>query len=449
VLVVHCFFPDHFYGTETYTLELARNLRDLGHDPVILSAIFPGETAGPEILSTYEYDNISVYCINKNLHPNTRVKDTYYQPELKDFYRDLFSRLQADIVHVTHLINHTAVILEVLAELNLTVVATMTDFFGFCFNNKLEAANGSLCTGPDRWRTNCLACALKAQAQNPGASRRHRAAGVWPLSYMSALALNLLRRFPGCRTGPIAGFVLDITLRPDILAHYYRTYRATIAPTNFSRDVYIRNGLEAPMRKIHFGVDIARTPKPIRPATAPLRFGYVGQIAPHKGVDVLIEAFCLAQQEGASLEIFGPEDQDPTYMAKLRTMAQHRNIHFRGTFPKERMAEIFAGLDFLVIPSRWYENSPLVLLNSLATHTPVVISDVKGMTEFVKPGENGYIFRRGSASSLAQILQSILDGPQKARAMSSTTTYEKTTRAMTEEVIELYQRVKAENALIV
>lgn len=448
-LVVHCFFPAHFYGTETYTLELARNLRDLGHDPLVISAVFPGEPADPEIFSYYEYENIPVYCINKNRFPNTRVKDTYYQPELKDFYRDLFSRLQPDIVHVTHLINHTAVVLEVLAELNLPVVTTMTDFFGFCFNNKLEAANGSLCTGPSASRTNCLACLLKARAQNPGITWVDRAAGTWPLSYMTGLGLNLLRRSPGLRAGRIAGFVLDVTLRPDILTRYYNTYRAAIAPTDFLRDAYIMNGLQTPIHKIHFGVDIARAPKPMQNANVPLRFGFIGQIAPHKGVDILIDAFCRLQKEGTSLDIFGPEDQDPAYMNTLRAMTQGHDIHFRGTFPKEQMAEIFAGLDFLVIPSRWYENSPLVLLNSLATHTPVIIANVKGMTEFIELGKNGYIFRRGSAESLAKVLRSIVDDPQKARAMSSTTTYEKTTRTMTKEVIELYHVVKAERTVTV
>ncbi len=448
-LVVHCFFPAHFYGTETYTLELARNLRDLGHDPLVISAVFPGEPADSEILSNYEYENIPVYCVNKNRFPDTRVKDTYYQPELKDFYQDLFSRLQPDIVHVTHLINHTAVILEALAELNLPVVATMTDFFGFCFNNKLEAANGSLCAGPSRSRTNCLTCLLKARAQNPGMTRVDRAAGIWPLSYMTALGLNLLRRFPGFRTGRIAGFVLDVTLRPDILARYYKTYCAAIAPTDFLRDAYIMNGLQTPIHKIHFGVDIPRTPKPMPQANSPLRFGFIGQIAPHKGVDILIDAFCRLQKQGASLDIFGPEDQDPVYMKTLRTMAQGHDIRFRGTFAKERMAEIFAGLDFLVIPSRWYENSPLVLLNSLAAHTPAIVADVKGMTEFVKPGENGYIFRRGSATSLAKVLRSIVDDPQTAKAMSLTTTYEKTTRAMTEEVIKLYHALKTERTVTV
>ena len=55
-LFVHCFFPNHFYGTETYTLELARNLLALGHQPIVVTAIFPGEPTTGRILSTDQRD---------------------------------------------------------------------------------------------------------------------------------------------------------------------------------------------------------------------------------------------------------------------------------------------------------------------------------------------------------------------------------------------------------
>ena len=58
------------------------------------------------------------------------------------------SEIEPDIAHVTHLINHTSAILEVLNEFKVPTVATLTDFFGFCFNNKLEKYDGSLCVGP-------------------------------------------------------------------------------------------------------------------------------------------------------------------------------------------------------------------------------------------------------------------------------------------------------------
>ena len=76
-LFVHCFFPDHFYGTETYTLELAKHYRSMGVDARVVSAIFPGEPVAPDLITRYEFQGIPVTCIDKNRLPDNRVKDSY------------------------------------------------------------------------------------------------------------------------------------------------------------------------------------------------------------------------------------------------------------------------------------------------------------------------------------------------------------------------------------
>jgi glycosyltransferase involved in cell wall biosynthesis len=443
-LLVHCFFPAHFYGTESYTLELAKNLRTLGHTPVIITAVFPGEPGKNQEISFYEYEGLPVFCIDKNYYPNTRVKDTYYQPELRDLFRPLLQQIQPDILHVTHLIQHTGVALEVAAELGIPAIATFTDFFGFCFNNKLQAADGSLCRGPNRTRTNCLACLLKARGDNPTADRIDRIFGTYPLSRVAASSLNQARRIPGLSKGKLAGFVLDITRRPDILAECYSLYRAAIAPTRFLRDAYLANGFRAPLHLIPFGVDSASAPRKGHAPGAPVRFGFIGQITPHKGVDILVRAFTRLPSGAAELHIFGPSDQDPEFMAELQTEAASFAVRFRGTFPREKISDIFSELDVLVIPSRWYENSPLVLLSALASQTPVVVSDVEGMTEFVEEGKNGWIFPRGSVDRLEQILRRV--SPAEISKVASTTLYHRTTHAMAVEVLQVYEAVMGKSA---
>jgi len=115
-------------------------------------------------------------------------------------------------------------------------------------------------------------------------------------------------------------------------------------------------------------------------------------------------------------------------------------IEFMGTFEQSRTAEIFSGLDLFVIPSRWYENSPLVLLNSFATHTPVLVSDVEGMTEFLTEGENGFSFKRGNAIDLAEKLAHVIQTPNLLSQLSATTEYLRTTEVMAKETFNLYQQ---------
>ncbi len=439
-LFVHCFFPAHFYGTETYTFELARNLRLLGHQPVVVTAVFSGELPQETFIRRYEYAGIQVVSVDKNQLPNTRVKDTYYQAEMAPVLDAVLDEIAPDVVHITHLINHTAVLLEVLTRRGLPVVATFTDFFGFCYTNKLEAHDGSLCAGPGTPAINCLACRIKAGAAQ--STKLHAAIARRPLgSALTAHLLYSLQRLPVLDRGHLAGLVQDVVQRPRILMSLYQHIHHAIVPTAFIQDAYVRNGFAGAVTRIPFGVDIDRADK-IHQNARPLVLGFVGQLMAHKGPDLLIDAARIALHPGKyEIRLYGSEDQDPAYTARLKQIAAGLPVNFMGTFPATRMREVLDDMDVLVIPSRWYENSPLVLLNALSSHTPVIVSDVAGMTEFVREGVNGYAFARGSSMALADVLRHI-DGDRDAlRTLSTSTRYEVTTLAMTEQTLEVYADV--------
>lgn len=439
-LFVHCFFPAHFYGTETYTLQLAKRLRESGIDVVVVSAIFPGEPRQPSSIERYEVEGIPVISFDKNDRPNTRVKDTYYQDAMREPLTTLLAEERPDLIHVTHLVNHTAVLLEVAVAAGIPCVATFTDFFGFCFNNKLEGADGELCAGPSPSRRNCMACYLKAVAGQSVAKPLQWAArfGANPLG---ALVLDKCRKLNAYRNGEVDGLVEDLRLRPDILAACYTHYQAAIAPTRFLESAYRRNGFDKPMVRSWFGVDFDRSPKMARPGGQPVVFGFIGQLAPHKGTDLLIEAFNRLPAGRAELHIYGPADQDPIFMRRLESLATGRDVRFLGTFAQHRTREILDTMDLLAIPSRWYENSPLVLLNALASHTPVLVSNVEGLTEFIEEGVDGLSFERGNVSSIEACLRRFIDDPILASRMSAKTAFSRDTRAMVDDVIALYRRV--------
>ena len=444
-LFVHCFYPSHIYGTETYTLELARNLRALGHEPVVVSAIFAGEPAQPSTVHRYEHDGIPVLSIDKNAYPHTRVKDTYYQASMTGVLGELLDEMQPDLVHVTHLINHTATLLEATAARGLPTIATFTDFFGFCYNNKLEAHDGSLCAGPASPAVNCLACHVKAVAdasasQDWQARMKRTPAGA----AFAARALYLAQTMPGQRVGALAGKVQDVLQRPQILRTLYRNYARAIVPTAFIEGAYARNGFTRPMDRIAFGVDIDRAPKRRSREGPPLVVGFIGQIMSHKGPDLLIDAARAALRPADyEIRIYGSMTQDPAYAAALQQRASGLPVRFMGTFAPERMREVLDDMDVLAIPSRWYENSPLVLLNALASHTPVIVSDVEGMTEFVRDGVNGFTFARGSVGSLTEVLARVRLDPAALRGLVETTHYAMTTHEMTRRTVEAYDKVRA------
>lgn len=437
---VHCFFPDHFYGTETYTLDLAHHYQAWGHDVTVVSAIFQGESSASELVTRYEYQGIPVVCIDKNYLPHSSVKETYYQPNMSAVLETILNELQPDVVHVTHLINHTAALLEVTSKLGIPTYATFTDFFGFCLNNKLEAADGELCAGPSATRTNCVACYIKDAARNPHAESWMRRATTPFAAKTIATVAVALHKLTGLKGRQAGKLIEDIACRPELLNKLYNNgYRAAIAPTKFLGDAYRANGMKMPLHDIWFGVDIDRSPKPERPKEHLPVIGFIGQIAPHKGTDMLVEAFCRLPRNVAQLRIYGPEDQDIAYMDNLKTLATGHDVQFMGTFPKESMANILQDIDLLVIPSRWYENSPLVLLNALATHTPVLVANVSGMTEFIDKGVNGRVFERGSVDALFMQLEEMTASPEKnLYSLAKTTSFQRGISDMAIETLKLY-----------
>ena len=199
-----------------------------------MAGTFYGEPTRGEALSSYIYNGVEVLVIDKNFFPNRRVRDTYEQPEMSTVLRSVLTRLQPDVIHVTHLINHTAVLLDLAHEMHIPTVATLTDFFGFCFTNKLEDARGLLCSGPSRDRSNCVACYLKVA----GTAHTTHPLLAWlrrrlPLSLLSRLFV-LAARLNILPAKELAHVVKDLQDRPGLLRGQYNcTYGTVIAPTAF------------------------------------------------------------------------------------------------------------------------------------------------------------------------------------------------------------------------
>ena len=447
LLPVHVFFPDHYFGTETYTLELALQLKSSGLEPVILTTTPQGEKGSGKIIDDYEFSGLKCYVIDLNLMRITRFKESYYHPRLASVLEDVIKKIDPDIAHVTHLINHSAVLLEVLHKRNIPAIATFTDFFGICFNNKLERYDGVLCSGPNKRSTNCLCCYMKRAQGFPFEKTVKKVIGHNSALRCFSSCLPWLIKIPGFRSGPIAGHILDVTDRMRKLKVLYDHYQYIIAPSQFLYDAYQQNGFYPErLRKINFGIDLAST-KNYRcqkkiDSNHRIQFGFIGQIMAHKGVDLLLDAFNQIDHSNADLIVYGPKDQDSQYMNTLNQLADlNGRIVFRPAFPREQLSKRLSEIDVLVIPSRWYENSPLVLLYSLANKTPVIVTDVKGMTEFVQDGENGYVFKMNDVDQLAAAMSNIVRQPHLIETLSSNARYEMDVSDHADQVLTLYEDI--------
>ena len=131
-----------------------------------------------------------------------------------------------------------------------------------------------------------------------------------------------------------------------------------------------------------------------------IRFGFVGNIAPHKGVSWLIDGFNQLNRTDISLTIWGPLTK-PTELIRMRGQG---TIRYAGPFAMAATATVYNQIDCLIVPSRWPENQPLVILQAWQTGTPVITGNIGGLAELVKHEVNGLLFKFADMNDLiAQI----------------------------------------------
>jgi len=125
-------------------------------------------------------------------------------------------------------------------------------------------------------------------------------------------------------------------------------------------------------------------------------FTYFGRLAPEKGIETLVRA---AIASGVELKIAGTGPLE----AQLRRMAQQSNIEFLGYCKGEQLWELVRRSRAVVLPSEWYENAPMSVLESFALGKPVIGSEVGGIPELVS-ADTGSLFPMGNISALAETL---------------------------------------------
>lgn len=127
---------------------------------------------------------------------------------------------------------------------------------------------------------------------------------------------------------------------------------------------------------------------------------YFGRLSREKGLVTLIHAAFLAN---VKLIIVGTGPDE----LSLKTLAQSLggDVEFLGYLAGERLNSVIQSARAIILPSEWYENAPMSIIESYALGKIVIGANIGGIPELIRDNETGFMFRSGSVDDLVSVLE--------------------------------------------
>jgi glycosyltransferase involved in cell wall biosynthesis len=220
----------------------------------------------------------------------------------------------------------------------------------------------------------------------------------------------------------------DFFLRTEYVRRFLEEVDAFIAPSRFLAERYVAWGLPAARMHVIENVIADAAPPTAQPVREDgvLRAGFFGQISFLKGIQVIFDAAAILEDEGVDniiINVHGdhtgqPEEFRAEFLASLAKAG--RNVRFHGPYDNARVDPLMRAQDVVLVPSVWWENSPVVIQEARRNGVPIITSDIGGMAEKVAPGIDGWHVPAGSAPELAALLRALAAAPQRLAAIRAT-----------------------------
>lgn len=281
----------------------------------------------------------------------------------------LIERVKPDLVHVHHPLLFGAETIDLIRRVapRARLVFTAHDFFPICpQEGQLLTTEGRLCLGPSL--DACQRC------------------------------------FPG---RPGADFVMrDLQMR-DVFHDFDRI----LVPSLFARDRYLAAGWpEAQLAFMPNGIaDAPPAPHRAAPSGRRDRFGFFGHINRFKGSLVLLNASRRLSEAGIGHQVTlhgGTAYQSESFLeefhAALGAAPAARHI---GPYTASELHRLMQQIDWVVVPSIWWENAPLVIMEAFRHRRPVICGGIGGMAEAVRDGVDGLHAPVNDPEGLARVMR--------------------------------------------
>lgn len=361
-------------GAETYMLKLGESLEKRGHSVEYFGMYDEKNTVGNrEGLSTF----------NMDFHSGTLKRLVYpfkiiYSLEAKRKLTALIQSFRPDVIHFNNInFQLTPSVIDAAADQRVPIVWTMHDYQSVCPNHLLyRQAEGAICE-------KCIGG-----------------------GYMNCTKYRCIHNSRvKSMIGTAEGFLYS-------KRKTYQKVDRFICPSEFLQSVLLR-------KKEVFGdrTEVVRNFTEIAPLNAfdideKRRNKYVvfaGRFFPEKGISLIADAARLLPDVQFVAAGSGPE----------RGLLENiENVRLTGFLTGDELKSVIAGACAMLVPSVWYENCPLSILESQALGTPVITANIGGMAELVEDGKDGVRLKELSAKALAGAIEDLLSDDGRIQAMS-------------------------------
>lgn len=298
-----------------------------------------------------------------------------YNLQARDRLQDLINDSNPDIAHIHNLhFQISPSILHTLRDSGIPVVMTLHDYRLVCPNGYLFT-QGSIC---ERCKSGQFYNALRYRCLRDS----------WEPSLVGATAAyahNLLK--------------------------IYRYVDRYIAPSQFLREKMVEFGYEQD-RIVHIPNFLRRLERPLENIHGQ-SFLFVGFMVPQKGPHIVLRA--LLRLPDCRVNFVG----DGPMLGSLRRLASDLGladrVKFTGFLGDSELGDVIQQTTALLVPSLWYENAPMAILEAFAFGRPVIASRIGGIQEMVQHGLTGFLIPAGDPESLADAMKYLAEHPRKAQ----------------------------------
>lgn len=364
--VIHGFPPYYMAGSEVYTYNLCQELNK--NNEVYVFTRIENPYDKPYAYHEEEYRGLNVVRVNKPQRDYS-LTDKYLDEKMDSVFEKHLSEISPDVVHFGHLSHLSTDLVNIAKENGFPVIYTLHDFWLKCYRGQLINTKGGICTGPSDER--CFRCVYDTFGEK------------W--------------------------FEKDVIEYRTHMEKVIDNIDSLLSPSRFLKEFYEKNGV--PSHKIvyskyGFNKDLIERKDRSYTKDMEISFGFMGRIIPVKGIELLLKAF--SELDGGKLHIFGSVGKEVDFLRGYI----HENVVFEGPFANWEIDDVFCKIDILVVPSLWYENSPLVIQEAFLAGIPVITSDIGGMDELVVDGKNGFTFEVGNVEALRDVMRRVIDDPK-------------------------------------